>query len=154
MTVVVSVPRPELARDLEPLPSGVEVIVWPMDAAAPRDRIDLVVPPYMAIERALPRLAGVPTRLVQGQSIGYEGVAELLPPGVVFANAATVHEASTAELAVGLTLAAQRHLDAFAVDTRAGRWAPRFAPSLADRRVLLLGYGGVGRAVAARLRPF
>ena len=154
MSVVVSVPRPELARDLEPLPSGVDVIVWPMDAAAPRDRIDLVVPPYLAIDRALPRLAGVRTRLVQGQSIGYEGVAELLPPGVVFANAATVHEASTAELAVGLTLAAQRHLDAFAVDTRAGRWAPRFAQSLADRRVLLLGYGGVGRAVAARLRPF
>ena len=45
MSLVVSVPRPELARDLEPLPDGVEVIVWAMDAAAPRDRIDLVVPP-------------------------------------------------------------------------------------------------------------
>ncbi|MGB4779928.1 2-hydroxyacid dehydrogenase [Microbacterium sp.] len=176
MTLVVSVPRPELARDLEPLPDGVEVIVWPMvrsasspvssetDASAdagespeppaPRDRIDLVVPPYLTASAALPLLAHVKTRLVQSQSIGYEGVEHELPPGVVYANAATVHETSTAELAVALTLAAQRHVDGFALDTRAGVWHPRFSRSLADRRVLLLGYGGVGKAVAARLAPF
>ncbi|MFT4213326.1 MAG: 2-hydroxyacid dehydrogenase [Microbacterium sp.] len=159
MPLVVCVPRPELARDLEPLPGAggdVEVIVWPMSPgqAPPRSHIDLVVPPYLTMHRALPQLAGVSTRLVQGQSIGYEGVAERLPPGTVFANAATVHETSTAELAVGLTLAAQRRIDAFALDTREGRWAPAFTQSLADRRVLLLGYGGVGKAVAARLAPF
>ncbi|WP_299090266.1 2-hydroxyacid dehydrogenase [uncultured Microbacterium sp.] len=154
MTLLVSVPRPELARDLEPLPEGVEVIVWPMDAAPPREHIDLVVPPYMALHRALPLLADLQTRLVQGQSIGYEGIAEMLPTGITFANAATVHETSTAELAVALTLAVQRHLDAFAVDGQSGTWAPVFAQSLADRRVVLLGYGGVGKAVAARLAPF
>ncbi|MFT3797804.1 2-hydroxyacid dehydrogenase [Microbacterium sp.] len=159
MTLVVSVPRPELARSLEPLPGSpgdVEVIVWPMaaDEPPPRARIDLVVPPYLTMHRALPALAGVQTRLVQGQSIGYEGVAELLPAGTVFANAATVHETSTAELAVALTLAVQRRLDAFAADTHEGRWASVFTQSLADRRVLLLGYGGVGKAVAARLAPF
>ncbi|MFT4051052.1 MAG: 2-hydroxyacid dehydrogenase [Microbacterium sp.] len=157
MPLVVSVPRPELARDLEPLPGApgdVEVIVWPMDAAAPRPRIDLVVPPYLSMHRALPLLASVETRLVQGQSIGYEGIAERLPAGTVFANAATVHETSTAELAVALTLAVQRRLDGFAADTQDGRWHPVFTQSLADRRVLLLGYGGVGKAVAARLAPF
>lgn len=147
-------PRPELARDLEPLPEGVEVIVWPMDAAAPRPKIDLVVLPYMSLERALPLLADVETRLIQGQSIGYEGIAEKLPTGLAFANAATVHETSTAELAVALTLAVQRHLDEFAVAGRSGTWTPLFAQSLADRRVLLLGYGGVGKAIAARLAPF
>lgn len=130
------------------------MIVWPMDAAPPRDHIDLVVPPYMALHRALPLLADLQTRLVQGQSIGYEGIAEMLPTGITFANAATVHETSTAELAVALTLAVQRHLDAFAVDGQSGTWAPVFAQSLADRRVVLLGYGGVGKAVAARLAPF
>lgn len=154
MTLLVSVPRPELARDLEPLPEGVEVIVWPMDAAPPRDRIDLVVPPYMALHRALPLLEDLQTRLVQGQSIGYEGIADMLPAGITFANAATVHETSTAELAVALTLAVQRHIDDFAVDGRSGTWSPVFAQSLADRRVLLLGYGGVGTAIAARLAPF
>lgn len=152
--LVVSVPTSALADALAPLPDGVEVIVWPMDAATPRPVIDIVVPPYMSMHRVLPRLEGVRTRLVQSQSIGYEGVAELLPAGHRFANAGSVHETSTAELAVGLTLAVQRGIDAFAVDSREGVWAPRFTESLADRRVLLLGYGGVGKAVAARLAPF
>ena len=150
----VSVPTDQLAADLGELPDGVELVVWPMDAAAPRDRFDIVVPPYMSMARVLERLQGVAVGLVQGQSIGYDGVADILPEGLRFANAASVHETSTAELAVGLALAAQRHLDAFAVDTAAGRWNPVFADSLADRRVLLLGYGGVGKAVAARLEPF
>lgn len=152
--LVVSVPTEQLAADLGALPDGVEIVVWPMDAPAPRDRFDLVVPPYMSMARVLSRLEGVEVGLVQSQSIGYDGVAGILPAGLTFANAASVHETSTAELAVGLAIAAQRHLDAFAVDTAAGRWAPVFAQSLADRRVLLLGYGGVGKAVAARLAPF
>jgi phosphoglycerate dehydrogenase-like enzyme len=152
--LVVSVPTEELAADLGELPAGVELVVWPMDAAAPRRRFDMVVPPYMSMARVLERLEDVEVGLVQGQSIGYDGVADILPAGLTFANAASVHETSTAELAVGLAIAAQRHIDAFAVDTAGGRWAPVFAQSLADRRVLLLGYGGVGKAVAARLAPF
>ena len=102
----------------------------------------------------MPLLADVETRLVQGQSIGYEGIDEKLPPGTTFANASSVHETSTAELAVGLAIAAQRHFADFVRAQDAGRWAPVFANSLADRRVLLLGYGGVGKAIAARLAPF
>lgn len=149
-----SVPTEKLAGDLGALPADVDLVVWPMDGPAPRPRFDIVVPPYMEMATVLARLEGVPTRLVQSQSIGYEGVEEVLPRGLTFANAATVHETSTAELAVGLAIAAQRHLDRFAVDTAAGRWQPVFTQSLADRRVLLLGYGGVGKAVAARLAPF
>ena len=152
--LVVSVPHEELAADLGPLPEGVEVVVWSMDAAPTRDRFDLVVPPYMSMARVLERLEGIEVGLVQSQSIGYDGVADILPAGMRFANAASVHETSTAELAVGLAIAAQRRIDAFAVDTAAGRWAPAFTQSLADRRVLLLGYGGVGKAVASRLAPF
>lgn len=152
--LVVSVPTEQLAADVGALPDGVELVVWPMDAPAPRDRFDMVVPPYMSMARVLSRLDGVEVGLVQSQSIGYDGVEEILPRGLVFANAASVHETSTAELAIALTLAAQRRLDAFAVDTAAGRWAPVFTESLADRRVLLLGYGGVGKAVAARLASF
>lgn len=162
--LVVSVPHEELAADLGPLPDGVEVVVWGLvptatpdgvgPAAPPRDRFDMVVPPYMSMARALARLEGIEVGLVQSQSIGYDGVADILPAGMRFANAASVHETSTAELAVGLAIAAQRRIDAFAVDTAAGRWAPEFTQSLADRRVLLLGYGGVGKAVAARLAPF
>ncbi|MCR2762676.1 2-hydroxyacid dehydrogenase [Microbacterium sp. zg.B48] len=152
--LVVSVPTEELAAALQPAPDGVEVLVWTMQSAPPREALDIVVPPYMSIGKVLPRLAEVRTRLVQGQSIGYEGVADHLPPGLVFANAASVHEASTAELAIALTLASQRHLPAFVRAQGERRWASEFSDSLADRRVLLLGFGGVGKAVAARLAPF
>lgn len=152
--LVVSVPTPQLADALGDVPDDVEVVLWGMDAAAPRERIDIVVPPYMNAGDVYPRLAGVHTQLVQGQSIGYDGIAEVLPPGHRFANAASVHETSTAEFALALTLAAQRHLPDFVRAQERGGWDKVFAASLADRRVLLLGYGGVGKAVAARLEPF
>ena len=100
--IVVSVPTEELAAALQPAPAGVEIVVWNMESPAPRPEIDIVVPPYMSMGVVLPLLADVRTRLVQSQSIGYEGIGDHLPPGHVFANAASVHETSTAELAVGL----------------------------------------------------
>jgi phosphoglycerate dehydrogenase-like enzyme len=152
--LIVTVPSDRLAADLAHLPEEVELLVWPMDGPPPRGHLDIVVPPYMSMGGVLSRLDGVDVTLVQGQSIGYEGVAELLPAGLTFANAASVHETSTAELAVALTLAAQRHLPEFVTAQSEGRWTPVFADSLADRRVLLVGFGGVGKAVAARLAAF
>ena len=72
----------------------------------------------------------------------------------MFANASSVHETSTAELALALTLAAQRHLRSTCVHRTRTGGRRTSSTSLADRRVLLLGYGGVGKAVAARLAPF
>lgn len=152
-SISVSVPTERLAQNLADI-DGADVFVWKMDAASPRPRIDIVVPPYMASGSPLPWLEGVEVGLVQGQSIGYEGIEERLPAGVVFANATTVHEASTAELAVALTLTAQRGIDRFVRAQDAREWRPFQATGLADRRVMVLGYGGVGKAVAARLAPF
>ncbi|MEW1835087.1 2-hydroxyacid dehydrogenase [Microbacterium sp. NPDC079995] len=152
-SISVSVPTDRLAEDLAVI-DGAEVFVWKMDAASPRPRIDIVVPPYMASGSPLPWLEGIEVGLVQGQSIGYEGIEERLPAGVLFANATTVHETSTAELAIALTLTAQRGIDRFVRAQDAREWRPFQATGLADRRVLVLGYGGVGKAVAARLAPF
>ena len=153
MTLLVTVPSADLAESLRPLPDGVRVEVW--DAGdPPAERIDLVVVPYMNMGAFLRGLADVEVGLVQSQTIGYDGMKDLLPAGLRLANATTVHETSTAELAVALTLAVQRHIDEFAVNGRRGTWAPVEVESLADRRVLVLGYGGVGKAIAARLAPF
>lgn len=154
MTFVLSVPAQTLADDLADLTDRIEIVEWRMDAPAPRARIDIVVPPYMNAGRIFPLLEGLETGLVQGQSIGYEGISDALPPGHRFANASSVHETSTAELAVALTLAVQRHLPGFVRAQDEGEWTSVFAESLADRRVLLVGYGGIGKAVAARLAPF
>lgn len=154
MTFVLSVPAQTLADDLADLTDRIEIVEWRMDAPAPRPRIDIVVPPYMNAGKIFPLLDGLETGLVQGQSIGYEGISDALPPGHRFANASSVHETSTAELAVALTLAVQRHLPGFVRAQDKGEWTSVFAESLADRRVLLVGYGGIGKAVAARLAPF
>lgn len=152
--IVVSVPTEQLAADIQPLPEGVELVVWAMDGPSPRERFDLVVPPYMAFSAVFEHIAGLEIGLLQSQSIGYEGIAEKLPAGMAFANASSVHETSTAELAVALALAAQRLIPDFVRAQDEHTWKAEFSESLADRRVTLLGFGGVGKAIAARLAGF
>ncbi|UOR01707.1 2-hydroxyacid dehydrogenase [Leucobacter allii] len=151
--LVVSLPAEGLRETLGEVP-GVEFIEWELEGPAPRARIDIVVPPYWGGNRRLAQLAEVEVGLVQWQSIGYNGVEKHLPEGIPFANATTVHETSTAELALGLALAAQRGIPEFVRAGDAHRWQLRSFPSLADRRVLLVGYGGVARAIEARLAGF
>lgn len=154
MSLVVTVPTARLVHDLSDLPDSVEVIEWDMDSPAPRPHLDIVVPPYIGGKDFLRALDGVDVTLVQGQMIGFDGVSDVLPAGIPFANAATVHETATAELTLGLILAAQRYLPDFVRTQDQGEWVRLWAPGLADRRVLLLGFGGVGTAIAERLAPF
>ena len=137
-----------------PLPEGVEFVEWDLRTEPPVEHIDLVVPVYLGSNKPLANVAAVTPKLVQVQSIGYDGLADLLPAGITLANAATVHEASTAELTVGLVLASQRGIPDFVRAERTGEWLQSQRPSLADRRVLLIGYGGVGAAIEERLLPF
>lgn len=158
--LVVTLPDDDWLERLGPWPDGVRARVWDMSGppdglGADADRVALVVLPYMRPHLALESVAGLPAvRLVQTMTAGYEGIADRLPPWVSLANAAGVHDASTSELAVGLVLASQRGIDSAARDLGARRWNARVRSSLADRRVLVVGAGGVGKAVANRLEPF
>jgi phosphoglycerate dehydrogenase-like enzyme len=154
--VVVSVPDRDYAERLGDL-EGVEVVHWDMEAPHPRGpEIRLAVMPYMTRLRLADVVTGLDSlAAVQLQSAGYEQFAADVPPGVLLCNAAGVHDASTAELALTLTLASIREIPAFAAAQAKGRWEPlRLRHALADRRVLVLGYGNIGRAVASRFRPF
>ncbi|WP_449276860.1 2-hydroxyacid dehydrogenase [Leucobacter sp. GX24907] len=151
--LVVSLPDDELFELMGEVP-GVEFVSWDLTGEAPRSSFDIVVPPYWGGTAQLARIADVETRLVQWQSIGFNGVADSLPEGVPFANASTVHESGTAELAVTLALAAQRNIPGFVQDQARGFWNLHTRPSLADRRCLIVGYGGVSKAIEARLAPF
>jgi phosphoglycerate dehydrogenase-like enzyme len=157
--LVVSLPDDLLVEHLaalpDPVPQGaVEWVTWSLDGPPPVPAIDIVVLPYMGVGDRYRRLGEVQTRLVQSQSIGYDGVDAVLPPGLVFANATSVHETATSEITLALMLASQRGLDDFVRNAEHGQWRPRRRPSLADRTVLLLGYGGVLKAVEARLAGF
>ena len=149
---------PEVRPDQRP--PGIEVILWDLLDPPPPDgaghpRADVVVTPYMLQDDRLTRLREVEgLRLVQTLTAGYDGVLPMVPPGVSLCIATGVHDASTAELAVGLAIASLRGLGQAAVDALTGTWGHGTRPSLADRRVLLIGSGSVGSAIAARLAPF
>lgn len=160
-TWTVTFPDEQWAEDVGPLPSGVSAAVWDVEhppRAVLGDAVDdvaVVVPPYMHAAPALPSLAELPgLRLVQTLTTGYDAVAPHLPDGVALATASGVHDAATAELAVGLALASLRGIDDAARDMESATWGHVMRPSLADRRVLVLGTGGIGAAIADRLAPF
>ncbi|MCA4133280.1 2-hydroxyacid dehydrogenase [Arthrobacter sp. M4] len=154
----VSLPDPELLAKLQPIPENLEAVVWDMVSepgdVAP-DGIDAVVLPYLNAGAYMGALAKVKDlKFVQTQSTGYDGVAEAAGPHAAVANAAGVHAAATAELAVGLILAKLRGIDQAVRDQQLRSWRPERRRSLADRRVLLLGVGGIGHEIYRRLEPF
>jgi phosphoglycerate dehydrogenase-like enzyme len=152
--LIVSVPDALARRAIGEVPDSVEVVDWDMRGPAPFARLDIVIPPYLHSLECLAHLEDVDVGLVQSLSLGYDGVAEVLPKNMTFANAASVHETSTAEMTMALILASQRAIPDFVRAAGEGRWAPTWRQSLADRTVLLVGYGGVGRAIESRLLPF
>src|SRR5690606_41961884 len=97
----------------------------------------------------MPRL-----RAVQLLTAGYEHALPYLPAGVRLYNGRGLHDASTAEHAVALILAAQRDLFRWAEDQRSHAWQPHYTRSLADSRVLIVGYGSIGGSIEERRRPF
>jgi phosphoglycerate dehydrogenase-like enzyme len=150
--------RAEAERRLGALPAGLELDFYRADGDEPPGTIAEVayyVLPYMKGTAVLDRVAEMRRlEVVQTLTAGYEDVLPLLPDGVTLCNAAGLHDTSTAELALALALASGRHLDAFARNQASGSWDPRPGRSLADQRVLIVGYGHIGAAIEARLQGF
>ncbi|MGH3444320.1 MAG: 2-hydroxyacid dehydrogenase [Nocardioidaceae bacterium] len=119
------------------------------------DEVEVYVPTYaFRVDHAhfisrMPRL-----RLVQTLTAGVEHLRAAVPEGVVLCNGRGIHNASTAELAVALTLAVLRDIPGFAAAQHEHRWTQGFRESLADKTVLIVGYGDIGADVEKRLLPF
>lgn len=148
---------PYAPEEVGPLPAGLDIEIYDGVAAPPtaHDGVAFYVLPYTFDDTPLALLADMPdVRVVQTLTAGYEHVLPYLPPGAVLANGRGIHEASTAELAVTLTLAALRGIPAFVRGQDAGEWLAGFYPALADKTVLIVGYGAIGAAVEARLAGF
>jgi phosphoglycerate dehydrogenase-like enzyme len=117
--------------------------------------VEVYVPPYRfspsdsEVMSRMPRL-----KVVQTVTAGVDHVRPYVPEGVVLCNGRGIHDASTAELAVGLTLASLRGIPGFVRAQDRGEWQPVKARSLADRTVLIVGYGAIGAAIEERLDGF
>ncbi|MHB1067443.1 MAG: 2-hydroxyacid dehydrogenase [Candidatus Nanopelagicales bacterium] len=146
---------PAEVRPEAPVVPVAEVATDGVGAEVDLSSVGFYVPPYMGPPATLDLIRALPNlQVVQLLTAGYEAALRVVPPHVTLCNAAGVHDASTAELAVGLILASLRGIDDFARAMPAGTWRYERRDSLADRRVLVIGAGGVGRAIGARLRPF
>ena len=157
--ITVSVPSQEVADALGEVGPGARLVVWdPSQADAPeaeRERIDLACLGHRSGGRAVyGRLGALPAlRAIQIPSAGYEHALPFVPENVSLCNARGVHDTRTAEMALALTLASQRGLPQFFDAQRRQTWEQwETAPSLADRRVLIVGYGSIGAAIGARMR--
>lgn len=156
---------PVPADEIEGLPapggSGLNYRFWDGGPEFPADpaRCAFYVVPYMkGSEIAVRPLAAMTSvRAVQTLSAGIDHVMPGIPslrPGVALCNAKGVHEASTAELTLALILASLRGIPGFVRGQDAEEWREGFYPALADKSVLIVGYGSIGAAIEDRLAPF
>ncbi|GAA1141631.1 2-hydroxyacid dehydrogenase [Kribbella jejuensis] len=141
------------------VPAGIEV-EWFAGGERPKslEQVEFYVPSYMGggdvfdVVREMPSL-----KVVQLQTAGFEHVQSRLADDVTLCNARGVHDASTAELAVGLIIASFRNLPRAVRDQERQVWPNSYDQvddSLADRTVLILGYGAIGEALERRLSGF
>ncbi|MFF3518312.1 PfkB family carbohydrate kinase [Streptomyces sp. NPDC002573] len=148
------VPWPQISKLMGGWPSNLKVDIYDGEQAPPEDLSDVAfyVMPYAkgnAPRDLIPRMTGL--RAVQSLSAGVEKLLPFITPGVVLSNGRGLHDASVAEHALALVLAAQRDLPRRVHDQDAHRWAPYFTRSLADTRVVIVGYGSIGAAIEQRL---
>ncbi|MCP3816800.1 2-hydroxyacid dehydrogenase [Streptomyces sp. A3M-1-3] len=159
MTSDVWLPIP--ADEIEGLPAGFDYRFWDGGEDFPADPADCVfyVVPYMKGPKIAvrPMAAMRSVRVVQTLSAGIDHVEPGLPElavGVCLCNARGVHEASTAELTLALVLASLRGIPGFVHGQDSEEWRAGFYPALADKSVLIVGYGSIGAAIEDRLAPF
>ena len=155
--VVVYAPDlPELAL-MGDIPANVELVPVALEDGPLPDfaLVDLVIPmrrmrePLFEALREPGRL-----RVVQTLSAGVDWLVGRVPPHVTVCNARGVYDGPLAEWVVGAILAMQRGL-VQARDAQArGTWTEITADELAGQRVVIVGFGSIGAAVADRLRPF
>src|SRR3954447_2126573 len=124
------------------------------DAPDSINEVELYVPPYDVGSRQGPLLRRMPRlRVVQTLSAGVDNIRDDVPEGVLLCNGRGIHNASTAELALTLTLASLHGVPGFVDAQREGRWSQGWRTSLADSTVLIVGYGAIGSDIERRLLP-
>jgi phosphoglycerate dehydrogenase-like enzyme len=117
--------------------------------------VEFYVPGYQTGAGQGAYLARMPRlKVVQTLTAGVDHIRDEVPEGVLLCNGRGIHNASTAELALTLTLAALRDVPGFTRDQAERRWNHGWRTSLADKTVLIVGYGDIGRDIERRLTPF
>ncbi len=138
-------------------PEGITLLSpdnFPLDSSD-LTQVDMYVPSYMGGANALSYAAKMPNlKILQMLNAGYDDALAYLRPGLTLCNARGVHDASTAELAVGLAIASRRGFAEFIREQATGTWNHRRFPALSDSKVGIIGFGSIGKEVARKLSGF
>ena len=120
-----------------------------------RAQIEFYVPRYMSGSSSLEVIKDMKSlKIIQSPNAGYDDVLKFLPDGVILCNAAGVHDVSTAELAIGLSIAIRRGFNDFFMNQSRGVWVHERKSSLADSKVGIVGHGNIGRLISSHLQNF
>ena len=117
--------------------------------------VTFYVPTYMGGRPALELTKKMPNlNVLQVPNAGYDDALEFLRPGITLCNGRGIHDDSTAELAVGLTIASLRGFATFVRDQDKGEWVNKNYDSINDRRIGIVGFGSIGSTIARMLSGF
>jgi phosphoglycerate dehydrogenase-like enzyme len=164
---------------LHHFPEGVELVSIP---ARPTENIaiDFWIPPLTpgAASEMVPHLEGI--KVVQSLLAGVDWLLKVVPAGPLgsrplICDAQGVHNVATAEWVIAAILASLKYLPFYADLQRKEDWTSRkqadqayrslhavpkplqppvLVEELAGKRVLIVGYGSIGRSIEERLLPF
>jgi phosphoglycerate dehydrogenase-like enzyme len=172
--VKVGVPHWTSDALLARLPPEAKVEMLPATPDAPID-IDFWIAPVLAKDGqpVAPWLRGV--KVVQSVQAGVDWLRPLVPQGATLCDAQGVHNIGTSEWAVTAILASLKFLPFYFDLQQKSKWVLRketvvhyesiykiqehiypivLIEELAGKRVLIVGYGSIGKSIEDRLAPF
>jgi phosphoglycerate dehydrogenase-like enzyme len=156
--VVVCLPDIPERVHMGELPANVDVRLVPPEPEPIPDlaEIELIVSDARTRAPLLELLAarGARLRVIHTTSAGVDWLIGRVPEHVMVCNARGVYDAPLAEWVVGAILAMQRGLVQSRDAQARHAWEAIEPPELLGRRVVILGLGSIGRAIAERLQPF
>lgn len=139
-------------------PEGVSVEVFPGSGPSmPSDpaTLEFWVPPFLATDATVALVDLMPgLRVVQLLTAGADAWYGRLPPEVTLCDASGVHDSSTSEWVVTAILAYLHGFPGFTLAQYRREWAFHVTDELIGKRVLIVGAGSIGTALARRLEPF
>jgi phosphoglycerate dehydrogenase-like enzyme len=139
------------------VPAGINLLSpdnFPLESSD-LSQIDFYVPSYMGGAQALSYAAKMPNlKVLQMLNAGYDDALAYMRPGLTLCNARGVHDASTAELAVGLAISSRRGFPEFMRNQISGTWNHHRTGALSDSKIGIIGYGSIGKKIAQNLSGF
>lgn len=136
------------------LPDGVDVVVSQhpdKDAEA----VEFLVPPFLGNAMPPEALAALERlRVIQLLTAGADAWVGRVPDGVVLCDGRGIHTTATSEWVLAAILSYVRDFPSFVRAQAREEWTYHVTDELAGKRVLIVGAGAIGEAIARRLEPF